>query len=800
MIIKKGRYSMKNKHQLFLALLTIFVVTTNSLRLTPAQAKTTQQGKAPAGLSADDWAQIRPMLSAALPTQQAYLKASNTGIGDNFGRSVAVSGNTVVVGAWEEDSNASGVNGDQANNSISDAGAVYVFTRMGTVWSQQAYLKASNPDVQDYFGQSVAIAGDTIVVGAPWEDSNATGVDGNQADNSVPNSGAAYVFTRTGTTWSQQAYLKASNTDTFDHFGHSVAIAGETIVVGAYQEDSNATGVNGNQADNSAGVAGAAYVFTRTGTTWSQQAYLKASNTDVSQYFGEAVAISDNTVVVGAWAESSNATGVNGDQTNNLATQSGAAYIFTRTGTTWSQQAYLKASNPDAYDQFGKSVAISGNTVVVGAYRESSNTTGVNGNQTNNLAHDAGAAYVFTRTGTTWSQQAYLKASNPDADDFFGESVAIAGNAIVVGAKLEDSNATGVNGNQADNSASISGAAYVFTRTGTTWSQQAYLKASNTDTTDIFGEHLAIADNTVVVGAYFEESGATGVNGNQADNSANDAGAAYVFVLPSSTTPTPTPPPTTKVILNQSYLIQYDTWIGVTNASAFAGGYRHATSGTLTFHPDGPFTQFTWISQRGPDQGKAQIIVDGSVKATVDLFRATTQWQAPVQIKGLANTRHTVVIKALNSKNAASSGKWVAVDGFNTVTSLKTTPTSYDDRLIYISGTFRYGSWAGIMQSGSQSGAYRISNSAKASMTFAFNGSQVTWITALGPSYGKAAIYVDGVLKQTVDLYKATQQWQYRVKISGLVKGNHTVFIKVLGSKNSNSSGIDVIADGFEIQ
>jgi hypothetical protein len=197
--------------------------------------------------------------------QQAYLKASNTGAGDEFGDSVAVSGDTVVVGAWGEDSSATGVNGDQADNSASNSGAAYVFVRSGGVWSQQAYLKASNTGAGDFFGWSVAVSGDTVVVGAQYEDSSATGVNGNQADNSALDSGAAYVFVRSGGVWSQQAYLKASNTGAGDEFGRSVAISGDTVVVGAPSEDSSAVGVNGNQADNSAADAGAAYVFTGLG-------------------------------------------------------------------------------------------------------------------------------------------------------------------------------------------------------------------------------------------------------------------------------------------------------------------------------------------------------------------------------------------------------------------------------------------------------------------------------------------------------------------------------------------------------
>ncbi len=266
--------------------------------------------------------------AAACGASRHIWKASNTGFFDQFGSSVALSGDTLVVGASYEDSNATGVNGDQSDNSASDAGATYVFVRSGGLWSQQAYLKASNTGAGDEFGISVALSGDTLVVGAWGEDSNATGVGGDQGDNSAEYAGAAYVFVRSGGLWSQQAYLKAANTGTGDFFGYSVALSGDTVVVGANGEDSNATGVGGEQGDNSAPNAGAAYVFVRSGGLWSQQAYLKASNTGAGDLFGWSVAVSGDTLVVGAYGEDSNGTGVGGEQGNNLASDAGAAYIF----------------------------------------------------------------------------------------------------------------------------------------------------------------------------------------------------------------------------------------------------------------------------------------------------------------------------------------------------------------------------------------------------------------------------------------------------------------------------------------
>ncbi|OGA88285.1 MAG: hypothetical protein A2Z90_23135 [Burkholderiales bacterium GWA2_64_37] len=456
-----------------------------------------------------------------------YFKASNTGGIDSFGYSVALSGdgNTLAVGAISEGSNATGINGDQANNSASSAGAVYVFTRSGGTWSQQAYIKASNTGAGDQFGQSVALSGDgnTLAVGAQLEASSATGINGDRANNSVGDAGAVYLFARSGGTWSQQAYVKASNTGVSDHFGASVALSGDgnTLAVGARYEASNATGINGDQANNSASAAGAVYVFTRSSGTWSQQAYVKASNTGAGDQFGLSVALSGDgdTLAVGAPEENSNATGTNGDQANNSLGSAGAVYIFTRSGSTWSQQAYVKASNTGGGDQFGQSVALSGdgNTLAVGAVNE---------------AGSAGAVYVFTRV-SVWSQQAYVKASNTGPFDRFGQSVALSGdgNTLGVGAYMEDSNATGIDGDQANNSESAAGAVYVFTRSGGMWSQQGYIKASNTGAGDYFGYSVALSGDgsTLAVGSRLEASNATGINGDEANNSFTNAGAVYVY-------------------------------------------------------------------------------------------------------------------------------------------------------------------------------------------------------------------------------------------------------------------------------
>ena len=483
----------------------------------------------------------QPLSTSAI----CYMKASNSNTGDSFGGAVAISadGNTVVVGATSEDSSATGINGSDTDNSASNSGAVYVFVHTGTgQWSQQAYIKASNTEAGDSFGCSVALSqdGNTLAVGAYGEDSAATGINGNQSDNSASTAGAVYVFTRSGTTWTQQAYIKASNTDSADTFGNPVALSddGNTLAVGATGEDSSASGVNGNQTINTEYQAGAAYVFTRTGSTWSQHSYIKASNTETNDGFGRPLALAGNgaTLAVGTVSEESSATGINGDATDNSTNRAGAVYVFSLAANTWAQEAYVKSSNTESFDSFGSSVALSqdGNTLAVGAVGEDSSATGINGDQTNNDSNteSSGAVYLFRRA-VGWAQQAYIKPSNPGLEFDFGGALTLSadGNTLAVGCYGEESDSTGVAGDQADDDYP-SGAAYVFEFTSGLWSQSNYLKAPNTGRNDAFaGRSLAISGDgeTLAVGAYYEDSSATGIDGDQSSNATNDAGAVYLY-------------------------------------------------------------------------------------------------------------------------------------------------------------------------------------------------------------------------------------------------------------------------------
>ncbi len=466
-----------------------------------------------------------------------YFKASNTDAHDEFGRHMALSadGNTLAVGAEYESSNATGINGNQSDNSAQYSGAVYVFAHDATGrWVQQAYIKASNAETWDTFGEAVALSadGNTLVVGAPGESSRAAGIGGDQSDNSLSGSGAVYVFVRDANdTWSQQAYIKASNPGQGDGFGTSAYLSqdGNVLAVGAPGEDASATG---GQNDNSATDSGAVYVFTRNAAgSWNQQAYIKASNAGAGDEFGNVLSLAANgaTLAVGAGYEDSSASGGPGD---NSAADSGAVYVFRRSSGVWSQQAYLKASNAGSGDEFGYSVALAGdgNTLVVGADREDSDATGIDGNQNDDSSSDSGAVYIFTNNSGVWAQEVYIKASNTDSVDMFGFSTSITrdGTKVVACSPEERSGATGINGNENDNSGG-GGACYVFVSDGSTWKQQAYVKASNRS--GYFGDWVAISGDgkTLAVSGSLESGGSKGIGGDLNDYTASASGAVYVY-------------------------------------------------------------------------------------------------------------------------------------------------------------------------------------------------------------------------------------------------------------------------------
>ena len=449
-----------------------------------------------------------------------YIKASNTGDNDRFGYSVSLDGDTLAVGSPYESSAAIGIDGDQADDSAEWSGAVYVFIRQSGVWSQQAYIKPFNTEAGDIFGLEVSLDGESLAVGAIGEQSSIGGINtGFETDNSQViegGGGAVYVFVRSGTVWTQQAYIKASNTGDGDGFGAALQLDGDTLAVGAYLEDSRGVGVNGDEVDHPSGEdSGAVYVFKRTDASWVQEAYIKMDTIISPAQFGLSVALEADTLVAGA------------DRTDVAA---GLVVSFTRLGSVWTQEAVITPTLRGDNDQFGFSLDLFADTLAVGAVGEDSAALGVNtGGETDDSALNSGAVYVFTRAAGLWTQEAYIKASNVEADDVFGYHVSLEQNRLGVGAKGESSAATGYDGDESDNSVVSSGAVYLFSRSAGAWSQTSYLKASNTNSLDYFGFALSLSGADLAVGAYWEQSTATGIDGDQTDNSfSTGAGAVYV--------------------------------------------------------------------------------------------------------------------------------------------------------------------------------------------------------------------------------------------------------------------------------
>jgi len=391
--------------------------------------------------------------------QQKLIQAAGDGIvDDQFAEAVAVSGNTAVVGAY---------NANISSNA--DQGAVYVFVRSGASWSLQQKLVAADGVAGDGFGVSVAVQGDTLLVGAYAADK---GLEPSEADR-----GAAYIFTRAGTTWSQQQKLTPSDGTGGDIFGFSVSLNNDSAIIGAPLKD-----VAG--ADQ-----GAAYVFTRSAGTWAEQQRLTSSDGAEDDAFGVSVSNESDTAVIGALRHD---VGTNGNQ--------GAVYVFTRSGVTWAQQQELTAGDGGPNDQFGVSIGLSGNSIVVGAnFKDNGPNLG------------QGAAYVFTGNGAGWSQQQKLIAADGTTGAAFGASVGISQETVAVGASDDDAGAADT------------GSVYTFARSGATWTQQQKLNANDAAAGDSFGAYVGIEAGTMIVGAPL------------ANITVNpDQGAAYIFFNPAA--------------------------------------------------------------------------------------------------------------------------------------------------------------------------------------------------------------------------------------------------------------------------
>lgn len=416
-----------------------------------------RESRVPAGLKAVP----RDLAKAVLVdiNQSWKLTADAPANLDHFGYAVAIDGNTAVVGAFERD----GAN--------PDVGAAYVYLRTGNTWAIQAQLTTPTTVETASFGRSVAISGDTIAVGAPFD------------DHVQANSGAVYVFTRSGTVWTQRAKLGAASSSG-DRFGHSVALEGTTLAIGAPTDETTAIAN-----------AGALHVFTGSGATWTQQGTaLAASDAQESDLLGSSIALSGDTLVAGA-------EGV--DTVTETNVDSGAAYVFTRSAGVWTQRTRLRAAAPGENNLFGRSVVIDGGTLIVGEPGRLSNT---------------GAAHVFVGSGATWTLQQFLTPSDAEPGDVFGHALALRSDLALVGAYLGE----GTSGS------SDVGTVYVWRRNGSAWTQNDKFVASDASIGDRFGFGLALTPGAALVGAPNDAVTTT--------STFTEAGSAYVFHLGTPTT------------------------------------------------------------------------------------------------------------------------------------------------------------------------------------------------------------------------------------------------------------------------
>ena len=373
--------------------------------------------------------------------EEQKLIASDGATWDTLGRAVSLSGDTALVGAPYDDD--LGV----------DSGAAYVFVRSGDQWSEQQKLVASDGGYVRTFGSSVALDGDTAVVGA-------LGYPGQTGG------GSAYVFVRTGGAWVEQQKLVASGVEPYDGYGCSVAVSGDVALVGAYNGSGNS--------ENS----GAVYAFARTGNVWTEEQKLFAQDNLYGGHFGGSVSVSGDTALVGD-------TGQNPD----------AAYVFVRSGGVWTEQQKLADIYSGPGTGFGRAVSVSGDTAFVGAYQHTVPTPG------------AGSAYAYVRSGGVWTEQQKLAPGDGAPGDGFGWSVSVDGDSVLVGV---------YNGYD---SLPQTSAAYVFVRQGSVWTEQQKLVASDEAPGNAFGGAVSLSGDTAVVGSSLN------------DAVAPKSGAAYVFVL-----------------------------------------------------------------------------------------------------------------------------------------------------------------------------------------------------------------------------------------------------------------------------
>jgi hypothetical protein len=396
------------------------------------------------------WMLSHTFLDATAQITEFQIWPSDAEASDWFGRSsLSLDGKTAIIGAQND-----------ADNGFM-AGAAYIFSYDEDVdnWREieDAKLLAIDGGEYDQFGCDVAIYDDTVIIGASGDTDN--GLD----EETEYGAGAAYIFVHNGTTWEQQYKLLAPDGEGGDSFGRRVAIYGDTVVVGSHLDDSS----------------GSAYVFAREGIEWTFRQKLTAIDGAADDFFGLAVSIWEQTVVVGAYGHSP-----------NQLDKAGAVYIFVDDGSTWTLQDKLTALDADELDRFGISVSIFEDTTLIGS-ADKTTVTGSTDDPDNPLviSGERGSAYVFIRNGSQWVQQAKLTASDRQEGDRFGQSVSLFGDTAVIGAFRDDDPGLGED----------VGSVYIFERSWNQWTESAKITPSNGWDYDYFGLKVSVSENQILL-------------------------------------------------------------------------------------------------------------------------------------------------------------------------------------------------------------------------------------------------------------------------------------------------------------
>ena len=511
--------------------------------------------------------------SGGLWSQTTKLTAVDGAAGDSFGFSVSLSGDRALIGAYGDDDNAA------------ESGSVYIFDFAGGVWAQSVKLSAADRAAGDRFGYAVSLSGDRALIGAYLDDDNGSG------------SGSAYIFDFAGGVWAQTAKLTAAGGAPGDNFGYAVSLFGDRALIGAYRDDDNGSG------------SGSAYVYDLSGGVWSQSAKLTATDGAGFDNFGSSVSLSGDRALVGAYLNDGNAS------------NSGSAYVFDFAGGVWTQTTKLTASDGAAGDRFGSSVSLSGDRVLIGAYRDDEDGF-----------TDSGSAYIFDFAGGVWSQTTKLTATDGAASDNFGYSLSLSGDRALIGAYLDDDH-----GND-------SGSVYLFDFEGGVWSQTSKITAADGAMDDNFGTSVSFSGNRAVIGAHLD------------DDHGSNSGSAYVFNVP----------------------LQYDVNISVsglaaTNTVSFSNGgdlLDISADGTQTISTLDDGSAFDVDITTQPDTPNQVCSFDNSDSGTlngddytVNVTCVTTQYDVNISVSGLAAT---------NTVSFSNGGDLldISADGTQTISTL----------------------------------------------------------------------------------------------------------------------------------